>query len=147
MFIALTSLNGTFTCFQLMHGTINGLQRLKTYWFCLWSTWKSPKRLIWLTKRALVSPLNLNGLSMDKSFKYGWYDDITNKCPWLINGNWICLDMFLIWALMEGCVTEPWKVEVPGQQKLKTHICRYEGSLMATCECHILYWRDVLFIP
>ena len=37
--------------------------------------------------------------------------------------------MVLIWALMVGCVTNPLKMEVPGEPKLETHICRYEVGL------------------
>ena len=68
MFIALTSFSGTFACFKLdkgsMHG-LNGFKRLKTKWLFFWRSWKYPKWFNIVYRRALDSPLNLNGLAMD----------------------------------------------------------------------------------
>ena len=72
MFIALTSCNGTLACFKLGKGFIhvlNGFKRLKAKWLCLWIIWKSPKWFNVVYRRELESPLNLNSLAMDSTYK------------------------------------------------------------------------------
>ncbi len=44
---------------------------------------------------------------MDKSCKYGWYDDTTTKCPWLVYGKffgWL-LGIGFNWEIMVGCAS------------------------------------------